>query len=104
MVEAEGTYAPLPSAEFTQTGPWSVDSPAPTISLEERESGPVVVWLRRDLRLRDNQALNEAVRTAGKSGVVALYVYAPEEEGQFGLGVYSRWWLRRRYANLVIWL
>ena len=50
-----------------------------------------VVWLRRDLRVEDNLSLLAAASLA--DDVVPVYIYAPEEEGQFQPGRCSRWWL-----------
>jgi len=50
---------------------------------------PVIVWLRRDLRLADNPALCAAVDT-GKP-VIVLYIY--ETDSARPLGAASQWWL-----------
>ncbi|HEY9759307.1 MAG TPA: deoxyribodipyrimidine photo-lyase [Oculatellaceae cyanobacterium] len=49
-----------------------------------------VVWFRQDLRLADNPALNDAVQ---HGNVVAVYVYAPNDEGSWPPGGASRIWL-----------
>ncbi len=70
-----------------------------------------VVWFRRDLRLADHPALVAACERAER--VVALYVHAPEEEGEWAPGAASRWWLhhslqaldealRARGASLIV--
>ena len=46
---------------------------------------------RRDLRVRDNPAL-AAAAAGGANAVVPVFVWAPEEEGQFQSGRCSRWW------------
>ena len=51
---------------------------------------PVLVWLRRDLRLVDNPALAWAVGTG--QPVVPFFVL-DEEAGDTALGGASRWWL-----------
>ena len=51
-----------------------------------------IVWFRNDLRLADNPALAEA---AARGPVVPVYVWAPEEEGEWPPGAASRWWLHR---------
>ena len=56
-----------------------------------------VVWFRRDLRLEDNPALTAAVR-AGK--VVAVFIWAPEEEDNYYPGRASRWWLSQSLNHL----
>ncbi|KAK9819946.1 hypothetical protein WJX72_004261 [[Myrmecia] bisecta] len=55
----------------------------------------VLCWFRRDLRVADNPALTAALQ-AGKT-VIPVYIWAPEEEGQFQPGRCSRWWL---YSSL----
>ncbi|MDQ0008482.1 deoxyribodipyrimidine photo-lyase [Luteibacter jiangsuensis] len=58
----------------------------------------VIVWFRRDLRLADNPALTEAARRHER--VVALYVHAPGEEGEWAPGAASRWWLHHSLEAL----
>jgi deoxyribodipyrimidine photo-lyase len=45
---------------------------------------PAIVWLRQDLRLADNLALQAARRPSGP--VVPVFVWAPEEEGAWPPG------------------
>jgi deoxyribodipyrimidine photo-lyase len=54
---------------------------------------PSIFWFRRDLRLADNRALNEAAE-AGKP-VIAVYVLDSQDEGGA-----SRWWLHHSLASL----
>lgn len=56
-----------------------------------------VVWFRRDLRVEDNPALVSAVR-AGV--VIPVFIWSPEEEGQFVPGRVSRWWLKQSLIHL----
>jgi deoxyribodipyrimidine photo-lyase len=63
------------------------------------DSGTAIVWFRRDLRLTDNPALTAACERARH--VVALYVHAPGEEGDWRPGGASRWWLHRSLASLA---
>lgn len=60
-------------------------------------SGCSIVWLRRDLRVEDNPALAAGVRAGA---VVAVFIWAPEEEGQYYPGRVSRWWLKHSLAHL----
>jgi deoxyribodipyrimidine photo-lyase len=55
-----------------------------------------LVWLRLDLRLADNPALDAAV--ARREPVIPVFVYAPEEEEPWAPGGASRWWLHRSLA------
>jgi deoxyribodipyrimidine photo-lyase len=57
-----------------------------------------LVWFRQDLRLRDNPALDAAVKRGG--AVIPVYVWAPEEEGEWASGAASRWWLHHSLAAL----
>jgi deoxyribodipyrimidine photo-lyase len=59
---------------------------------------PAIVWLRQDLRLADNPALQAACRRGGP--VVPVFVWAPEEEGAWPPGSASRWWLHQSLAQL----
>ncbi|KAI3757358.1 hypothetical protein L6452_04894 [Arctium lappa] len=59
--------------------------------------GCSIVWFRRDLRVEDNPALAAGVR-AGK--VIAVFIWAPEEEGHYYPGRVSRWWLKQSLALL----
>ena len=47
---------------------------------------PALVWLRRDLRLADNPALDDALRRGGP--VVAVWILDPQTEA---LGAAHRW-------------
>ena len=60
--------------------------------------GKALVWFRRDLRLRDNPALQAAL-DAGHVPV-PVYVHAPDEEGAWRPGAASRAWLHRSLAAL----
>ncbi len=59
---------------------------------------PVIVWLRQDLRLADNDAL--AAAAARRVPVIPVYIWAPEEEDRWAPGTASRWWLSRSLARL----
>ena len=71
----------------------------------------VIWWIRRDLRLEDNTALDAAKASGMK--VIPVFIWAPEEEAPWEPGAASRWWLHHsliemkqqleaRHANLVI--
>ena len=57
-----------------------------------------IVWLRSDLRLEDNPALTTASSRGGV--VVPLYIWCPEEEGDWSPGSASRWWLLHSLEQL----
>lgn len=52
---------------------------------------PVIYWFRQDLRLTDNPALQEAIKTG--QPVLPLYILDDEAAGDFKIGSASRWWL-----------
>ncbi|GAA0173272.1 DNA photolyase [Lithospermum erythrorhizon] len=56
-----------------------------------------IVWFRRDLRVEDNPALAAGVRAGA---VIAVFIWAPEEEGHYYPGRVSRWWLKQSLAHL----
>ena len=60
---------------------------------------PVVVWLRDDLRLGDNPALQAAV--AAKAPVVCVYVFDAQSPGIRPPGGASRWWLHHSLKSLA---
>ena len=57
-----------------------------------------IVWLRRDLRLADNPALQAALEEGG--AVLPLFVHAPHEEAPWQPGAASRAWLHASLAAL----
>jgi len=59
----------------------------------------LIVWFRQDLRITDNPALHEAARRGGP--VVPVYIWSPEEEGDWPPGEASRWWLHRSLQSLA---
>ena len=74
---------------------WSVGSVL--LFCEMSGGGCSIVWFRRDLRVEDNPALTAAVRSGA---VVAVFIWAPEEEGHYYPGRVSRWWLKQSLALL----
>lgn len=56
-----------------------------------------VVWYRSALRVSDHPALTEAAR---RGAVVPLFLWAPEEDGEWAPGGAHRWWLRGSLAAL----
>jgi deoxyribodipyrimidine photo-lyase len=50
-----------------------------------------IVWFRQDLRLADNPALDAAVKRG--EPILPLYLWSPEDEGDWPPGAASRWWL-----------
>ncbi|KDP40329.1 hypothetical protein JCGZ_02327 [Jatropha curcas] len=60
-------------------------------------SNKTIVWFRRDLRIEDNPALASAARDGC---VFPVFIWCPQEEGQFYPGRVSRWWLKQSLAHL----
>jgi deoxyribodipyrimidine photo-lyase len=57
-----------------------------------------VVWFQNDLRVADNPALAAAVKKGGP--IVPVFIWAPEEEGDWPPGSASKWWLHRSLEAL----
>ena len=60
-------------------------------------SAPVIVWLRRDLRLSDQPAFSAA---AEQGPVIPVFVLDDDTAGARKLGGASRWWLHHSLASL----
>jgi len=61
-------------------------------------SAPTLMWLRRDLRLSDNPALDAALKH-GNSPLICLYILETDDTLR-PLGGASRWWLHHSLAGL----
>lgn len=57
-----------------------------------------IVWLRQDLRLRDNTALNYAVSQG--YAVIPVYILDDVNAGEWKMGGASRWWLHYSLSSL----
>ena len=66
--------------------------------LNSSASRPCIVWFRQDLRLEDNPAFDAALKKS--SSILPVYIYAPEEEGDWPSGGASRWWLYHSLQSL----
>lgn len=62
-------------------------------------SETAIIWFRRDLRLTDNPALEQAL--ASCEHVIPVYIHAPDEEAPWQLGGASRWWLHHSLNALA---
>jgi deoxyribodipyrimidine photo-lyase len=60
--------------------------------------GPILVWLRKDLRLADNPALTAAAATGRP--VIPLYIL-DETPGVRPMGAASLWWLDKSLTALA---
>lgn len=65
-------------------------------------NAPVIVWFRQDLRIDDNPALSAAADSGAP--VIPLFIWSPEEEGDWEPGAASRWWLHHSLTELTITL
>lgn len=57
-----------------------------------------IVWFRQDLRLEDNPALTAAAK---KGKIVPVFIYAPDEEGEWTYGGATKWWLHHSLESLA---
>ncbi|QDT00341.1 cryptochrome/photolyase family protein [Adhaeretor mobilis] len=57
-----------------------------------------ILWYRQDLRLADHPAL---LRAADRGTVLPVFIWAPEEEGDWPLGGASKWWLHHSLDSLT---
>ncbi len=57
-----------------------------------------IVWFRQDLRLADNPALDAAVKRG--EPILPLYIWSPEDDGDWPPGAASRWWLHQSLTAL----
>ncbi len=62
------------------------------------DTGGSIVWFRQDLRLADNPALLAAFRHGRP--IIPVFIWAPDEEGQWPPGSASRWWLHQSLSQL----
>ena len=58
-----------------------------------------ILWLRLDLRLADNPALEAAIKQGGP--VVPVFLWSPEEEAPWAPGAASKWWLHQSLSALA---
>ena len=61
-------------------------------------AAPALVWFRHDLRLHDNPALAAALATGRP--IVPVFIWSPEEDGEWPPGGASCWWLHHSLAAL----
>jgi deoxyribodipyrimidine photo-lyase len=57
-----------------------------------------IVWFRQDLRLADNPTLDAAVKRG--EPIVPLYIWSPQDDGDWPPGAASRWWLHQSLRAL----
>lgn len=57
-----------------------------------------ILWFRNDLRLSDNSALAAALEKG--DSIVPVFIWAPEEYGDWAPGAASKWWLHHALKSL----
>ncbi|MGK7295328.1 MAG: cryptochrome/photolyase family protein [Candidatus Wenzhouxiangella sp. M2_3B_020] len=57
-----------------------------------------IVWFRRDFRLADNPALDQARNDFDR--ILPVYVHDPDAEGDWAPGAASNWWLHHALCDL----
>jgi deoxyribodipyrimidine photo-lyase len=57
-----------------------------------------IMWFRQDLRLEDNPALCSAIQRGAP--LLCLYVWSPDEEGEWPSGAAGRWWVHHSLKAL----
>ncbi len=57
-----------------------------------------LIWLRLDLRLADNPALDAAANLGGAA--IPVFIHAPDEEAPWPPGGASKWWLHQSLKSL----
>jgi deoxyribodipyrimidine photo-lyase len=65
---------------------------------EAMHTAPTLLWFRQDLRLEDHPALQAAMSKGG--AIIPVYIWSPEEEGEWSLGGASKWWLHGSLLSL----
>lgn len=63
------------------------------------DMGGTVVWFRTDLRIEDNPAFVAAVERG--EPVLPVFLWSPQEEGDWAPGAASRWWLHQSLEQLT---
>ena len=58
-----------------------------------------ILWLRQDLRLADQPALQAAIERGGP--VIPVFIDSAAEEGEWQPGAASRWWLHQSLESLA---
>ncbi len=58
---------------------------------------PVLLWLRQDLRLRDQPALVAAVEAGA---IIPVYILDDKSPGDWAIGGAQRWWLHHSLSAL----
>lgn len=62
------------------------------------KSKTAIVWFRNDLRTSDHPAMTHAINHGYR--VIPLFIWSPEEEGEWAPGAASQWWLHHSLKSL----
>ncbi|MEC8332922.1 MAG: deoxyribodipyrimidine photo-lyase [Verrucomicrobiota bacterium] len=62
------------------------------------DKSPTLIWFRSDLRLADNSALAAAIELG--SPIIPIFIWAPEEAGNWAPGAASKWFLKQSLESL----
>ena len=65
---------------------------------KSEHTAPTIVWLRQDLRVHDQPALHAAFERGAP--VIPVYIWAPQEEGEWPYGGASKVWLHQSLSKL----
>ncbi|MBN8554403.1 MAG: deoxyribodipyrimidine photo-lyase [Deltaproteobacteria bacterium] len=63
-------------------------------------SEPILLWCRRDLRLKDNPALLAAVATGRP--IIPVFIWSPSEEKPWAPGAATKWWLHHSLLDFQL--
>ena len=61
---------------------------------------PTLIWFRNDLRLTDNSALAAAIELG--SPIIPIFIWSPEEAGNWAPGAASKWFLKQSLKSLSV--
>lgn len=67
-------------------------------TMPKNSPGATIVLFDRDLRRDDHPALSAAAKRGGP--VVPVFIWSPEDEGEWSPGAASRWWLHQSLESL----
>ena len=62
------------------------------------DKSSTLIWFRSDLRLADNSALAAAIELGNP--IIPIFIWAPEEAGNWAPGAASKWFLKQSLESL----
>ncbi|MEM8540685.1 MAG: deoxyribodipyrimidine photo-lyase, partial [Pseudomonadota bacterium] len=71
----------------------------PSQKSQKLKNGPIIVWFRGDLRIKDNAAL----LAASQSGqpIICIYILDEAADSTTALGGAQKWWLHHSLSDLA---